>query len=91
MNVLPLLAALALSDPATAQLQHSTPSQAILHNCQVFLIDDVEVPALESGALVSLNVKEGDLVTRDELLAQIDDRQAQLLKQSAQSERDAVG
>jgi multidrug efflux pump subunit AcrA (membrane-fusion protein) len=91
MNVLPLLAVLALSDPATATAQpRATPTQAVMTNCQVFIIDDVEVPALENGPLVALNVKEGDLVHRDEVLAQIDDRQAQLQKQSAEAERDAA-
>jgi multidrug efflux pump subunit AcrA (membrane-fusion protein) len=61
-----------------------------MQSCQVFLIHDVEVPALETGPLAAINVKEGDVVQQDDLLAQIDDRHAQLQKQSAEAERDAA-
>lgn len=63
---------------------------AVMQHCQVFLIDEVDVPALESGPLVTMLVQEGHLVKQDDLLAQLDDRQAQLLKLSAEAERDAA-
>lgn len=90
MLTLPLLAAMVLSaPPATAELR-SRPTQAVMQSCQVFLIHTVEVPALETGPLSAINVKEGDFVKQEDLLAQIDDRQAQLQKQSAEAERDAA-
>lgn len=90
MLTLPVLAAFVLSAPPVSAQVRSAPTEAILHGCQVFLIHDVEVPALENGPLTSLTVKEGDFVKHEDLLAQIDDRQAQLQKQSAEAERDAA-
>ena len=90
MVTLPLLTALALAvPPATANVQ-AAPTVAVMQSCQVFLIDDTEVPALESGPLVIVNVKHGDIVKKDDVLAQIDDRQSQLQKLSAEAEQGAA-
>ena len=61
-----------------------------VNDCLVFLIDDVQSPALEAGALAELLVKEGDLVTAGQLLARIDDQQVKLQKRRAELERNAA-
>lgn len=90
MFTLPVMTALLLSaPPATADVRPA-PTHATMQSCQVFLIHTAEVPALETGPLITINVKEGDIVKQDDVLAQIDDRQAQLQKLSAEAERDAA-
>ncbi|MEX2173873.1 MAG: HlyD family efflux transporter periplasmic adaptor subunit [Pirellulaceae bacterium] len=61
-----------------------------LKMCLVSLIEDIQVPAREAGALTAVNVVEGQFVTAGQLLAQIDDRQPQLDKVAAELERDAA-
>lgn len=68
----------------------SAARHAVVDHCQVILIDGVDVPALESGPLIQMQVSEGSVVKQDDLLAQIDDRQAQLLKLSAEVERESA-
>lgn len=105
MQVVTLALALAFAAPPfqadrpafpTASLPSSPPrsagagQQAQLAHCLVSLIEDVQVPALEAGALVSLAVKEGQFVERGALLAKIDDRQPLIDKLAAELERDAA-
>src|SRR3989442_13461982 len=52
------------------------------------LIEQVEVPAREAGELSAPHVREGQLVKEGTLLAQGDDREAQLATRKAQFERD---
>ena len=44
-----------------------------LPNCLLSMVDEAEVPAQEAGVLVKIPVREGQQVTKDELLAQIED------------------
>jgi len=46
-------------------------------HCLVSVIEQAQVPAREPGVLRELQVKEGDHVTKDQMLAQIDDRKEQ--------------
>ena len=62
------------------------PVQSVL----IRLRDEAEVPAREAGVLVILSVVEGQLVAEGTELAQLDDRQAQLLHQKAQAELEVV-
>ena len=55
----------------------------------VSLIEDIEVPALEAGALISVDVAEGEYVAQGQSLARIDDRQPKLDKLAAELQRDA--
>src|SRR4051812_41518157 len=64
--------------------------EALVTHCLVSLIEDVQVPAREAGALTNVTVVEGEYVTQGQLLAQIDDRQPRLDKQVAELERDAA-
>jgi multidrug efflux pump subunit AcrA (membrane-fusion protein) len=52
----------------------------------VTLIGDVKVPAGETGILIKINVKEGDVVDIDTILAVIDDRDTRAKKAMAQGE-----
>ncbi len=72
--------------PSTRQ---PTP-QCVISHCQVFLIKDVELSANEAGAIVAMYVHEGDPVQPGQLLAKIDDRQAQFDRLAAELKRDAA-
>src|SRR3954471_23449503 len=74
----------------TPQPAVSTAREMQLTHCLVSLIEDVQVPAREAGALISVNVTEGQHVTPGQLLAQIDDQQPKLDKLAAELERDAA-
>jgi len=50
-------------------------------NCEVHYIDKVAIPARAEGPLLELSFREGDTVTEDDVLAVIDDTQAQLTKE----------
>ncbi|HUG93569.1 MAG TPA: HlyD family efflux transporter periplasmic adaptor subunit [Planctomycetaceae bacterium] len=52
----------------------------------ITLVEEVWVPARESGVLATLAVRENDLVEEDQLLARIDDAEAQLDKRKAEIE-----
>ncbi len=54
-----------------------------LDTCFVQLIDDVDVPAEESGKLVSIFVKAGDAVEKGTLIAQMDDQNSRRMLEEA--------
>ena len=84
----------ALAAPPGPVLYAPSPAaparQAQLANCLVSLIEDIQVPAREAGALTAVAVTEGQFVTAGQLLIQIDDRQPRLDKLAAELERDAA-
>lgn len=84
--------AVGLPPPATPTLQQAISSKhdMQLSHCLVSLIEDVQVPAREAGALTNVGVVEGQFVTQGQLLAQIDDQQPRLDKLTAELERDAA-
>lgn len=67
-----------------------TPGRAMIAHALVSVIDDVEVPSQESGLLVDVAAAEGTLVKKDDIVAQIDDREAKLKRYAAQMEREAA-
>lgn len=75
---------------ATTARAVDRPGQAQIAQCLVSLIEDIQVPALEPGALTSVHVAEGEFVGQGQLLATIDDRQPKLDKMAAELERDAA-
>lgn len=93
-----LIALLALTGPVarpTTQLapQAGAPqggAAVTIPHCLVSVIDDVQVPAQESGLLLAVNVEDGTLVKKSDLLAQIDDRAAKLQRYAAEVEREAA-
>ena len=84
-----IAAALLLSCPvATAWGQTSesasrVPETVDLQSCVVVLIEDIDVPALESGQLSDVFVKEGDPVKQGQTVAQLDDRIAQRMEEES--------
>jgi multidrug efflux pump subunit AcrA (membrane-fusion protein) len=74
--------------PVAARSQ--APRTATITHCLVSVIDDIQVPAQESGLLTAIAVEEGSLVKKDQIVAQIDDRQAKLERYAAQTEREAA-
>ncbi len=76
----PLLAALVLWTSAVQA--EDIQVSAVL----VKLLDQVEVPARESGALASVSAREGEMVSAGAAVAQIEDADAQFDKRRAQME-----
>jgi len=82
LSVLPLylLFAAAPATPAEAPIE--------VEHALVTLIEQVEVPAREAGVLAAVEVREGQIVAPDDLLARLDDAQQQLAKKKATLELD---
>jgi len=55
----------------------SAREDLVLNNCLVRVKDAVRIPAQRPGVLVEMPVREGSRVEKGELLAKIDDREAQ--------------
>ncbi len=74
----------------TAPLPRTDGKLLPIAPCLVSLIQDVQVPALEAGAIVHLGVEDGAVIKQGQLLAQLDDRQPKSQKMKAELERDAA-
>src|SRR5687768_12036051 len=59
-------------------------------DCFIYLLEDVQVPALEAGAIKELTITEGAIVRKGEPLAVLDDREPLVRKLKAELERDAA-
>ena len=59
-------------------------------DCLVYLLEDVQVPALEAGAIKVITAAEGAIVRKGDPLAVLDDREPQVKKLKAELERDAA-
>ena len=71
----------------------SAPSSAgvvQIPDCFVYLLEDVQVPAMEAGAIKEITVTEGAIVKKGEPLAVLDDREPLVRKLKAELERDAA-
>jgi multidrug efflux pump subunit AcrA (membrane-fusion protein) len=70
----------------------SQPSAGVLQipDCFIYLLEDVQVPALEAGAIKTLTVTEGAVVKKGQPLAVLDDREPLVRKLKAELERDAA-
>src|SRR4051812_45420907 len=83
--------ALALAAPASnPRVKPLDPARPMISDCQVSLIEEVQIPAQEAGVLKSINVREGMQVAQDSLLAQIDDRPSMIARDAAIAERAAA-
>lgn len=60
--------------------------EPVLERCLVSLVEEAQVPAREAGVLVELQIREGDVVTRGELIARIDDSQPDFDRRKAEAE-----
>jgi len=86
-----LLLATLLGGPGVVERTGRTPTtMAAVHHCQIFFIEDIDVPAEEAGRLLKVDVEPGHVVVADQPLVQIDDRQPRLQKFAAELERDAA-
>jgi len=68
--------------------QPAAPAEPLLTNCLVSLVEEAKVPAREAGVLLELAIREGDGVRAGEMIARIDDNQAQMEKRRAKAEHD---
>jgi multidrug resistance efflux pump len=82
-----IIASLASTCPAQSR---NNPATIELDNCHVKAIDDVEVPAREAGALLTMTIKKGSHVAADTEIARVDDRMALLTKERAIAAYDAA-
>jgi multidrug efflux pump subunit AcrA (membrane-fusion protein) len=82
----PFVSPVARSQPAIGV---ASTNQVTISPALVSLIEDIAVPALEAGALTSVDVAEGEFVAQGQVLARIDDRQPKLDKVAAELQRDA--
>ena len=55
----------------------------VLPDCDIYLIDRVELAAVDAGALAQMLVQPGDLVKANQVLAALDDQQAVLTAKAA--------
>jgi multidrug efflux pump subunit AcrA (membrane-fusion protein) len=60
--------------------------EPVLERCLVSLVEEAEVPAREAGVLVELQIREGDVVNRSDLIARIDDSQPDFDRRKAVAE-----
>jgi len=60
--------------------------QVVVQNALLRVVDEVEVPAREAGALAEILVREGDVVTSGQLVARIDNQPQKLQSQRAKLE-----
>lgn len=82
-TLIAITAALALTGTELKGTPDSRPSAANVSLCLITLIEEVQVPAKEPGVLDSLTVREGDQVSKGDVLGQIDKRPAEVQKKVA--------
>jgi macrolide-specific efflux system membrane fusion protein len=58
-------------------------STSVIERCYLGAIDEVPVPATDPGMLVSIEVEEGAIVEKDQMVAKIDDREVVAARQVA--------
>lgn len=75
-----------------ASQKDSSSSQARIDvdTCSVHLIDDIEIPAKESGVLMELNVKEGDAVAGNKIIGTIDQTLLKIERERAELKLDTA-
>lgn len=78
---LSMMASLLPGSPAVA-----AEGEPVLERCLVSLVEEAQVPAREAGVLVELQVREGDVVSRGDLIARIDDSQPDFDRRKAVAE-----
>jgi macrolide-specific efflux system membrane fusion protein len=77
--------------PAAVDSSAAAPAETpVVNHCIVSAIEDAQVSAKEAGVITAINVREGQLVSKGDLLAQIDDAQPQMEKRKAMAEKNAA-
>lgn len=77
-------------EPVNAPVNSAGEGFVDIEPCFTMLISDIDVPAQESGPLVSLSVREGQAVAAAQELAQINDSLGQLRLETAKTKLDAA-
>src|SRR5688500_4706755 len=90
LHLLLFVPAVALTGPMPSSSDSTGPRVAAVPSCLVSLAEDLQAPAQESGPLVEVLVREGDMVQARALLARVDDEQAQLQRFAAERELKAA-
>ncbi len=92
MNAATLLLStiLALGGPQDEVARNNAPGQLSLDSCLIDIVDERDVPALDAGRLQTVEYREGDIVDLGDLLATIDQREAEARREQAMHERDAA-
>ncbi len=85
-----LSTAMLLAGPEPSAAGETPGDFYTIRACLITLIQDVDVPAQEAGVLIELAVREGSEVSEGQVLAQIDDRVEQKLRDSAQAKLDVA-
>ncbi|MGE0608770.1 MAG: efflux RND transporter periplasmic adaptor subunit [Pirellulales bacterium] len=83
-------AMLALAIACAAEGEPPAPAEIHLEAVLVTLIEQVEVPAQEAGVLSRVDIREGDAVHEGDLLAKIQDIDAELISRRARLELDVA-
>jgi macrolide-specific efflux system membrane fusion protein len=84
-------AALVVVGFRSSQVLAATPGDLpTVARCLVSLIDESQVPAQEPGVIVQLNVREGSLVKKGDVLAQLDDAPPQIDRRKAMADQAAA-
>ncbi|MCY2967991.1 MAG: HlyD family efflux transporter periplasmic adaptor subunit [Planctomycetota bacterium] len=80
----------AVTGGLTVPAEADKPSAPQVKGAVLKLIEQVELPSRDAGILVSIDVHEGDTVTRNQKVAQLDDRVARLAVSRAETELSAA-
>jgi multidrug resistance efflux pump len=89
-TLLPVLAVIAAATSAHSQNPAAATRKIDVEEALVTAIDEVEVPATETGMLTVVHVKEGQSTEKDALLAEIDNRATLAKQRIAKGEWDAA-
>ena len=81
-----MVSALVLSGPGDANPDRSTANTVQVKHCLVSMIDHVRLSASTAGPLASRPLDEGAVVTKGDILAQLDDSEAQIKREAAEAE-----
>lgn len=77
-------------EPALGERAGGKRGDPQIPGCVVGLVNKIELPATEAGVLVYLGVKEGSAIRQEEVIAQIDDREARQLLRIAEFSKEAA-
>jgi macrolide-specific efflux system membrane fusion protein len=75
-----------LTGSAAADQTPPPLAEPVLEGCLVSLIDEVKVPTREAGVIKRLAIRQGDIVKKGDVLAEIDDDQPQMERRRADAE-----
>lgn len=81
-----VMSALALTAPGDAKGVKSTSDTIQVQHCLVSMIDHVRLSPSDAGPLVLLNVDQGAIIAKGDVLGQLDDQDSQIKREAAESE-----